>query len=52
MSSPLPPATLRLIDALAAQLVEDYLRAKPAPPQGSDTARTNHAPFPPLDRAA
>lgn len=48
----LPAALGRLIDALAAEAAEDYLRTLALSQKAESTERTNQAPLPPLADAA
>lgn len=52
MSSELTPALRSLIDALAEQLVRDYLTPKPAQDGISGPDRSEPVPLHPVDRAA
>lgn len=52
MPEQLTPAHLRLIDALAARDVEDYLREQAAQQQAAGAARPNPAPLQPATKAA
>lgn len=52
MNAPLQPSMLKLIDAMSALLVEDYLRAEPSRQQAPPAACTDPVPFPVVDRAA
>lgn len=49
---PLTPPMVRLIDALALAIVEDYLREQTAHSNASDDMRPDHAPLRDLNAAA
>jgi hypothetical protein len=49
---PLSPALGRLIEALAAQIVDEHLTEEAAARQAAQASRTNPVPLPPLDNAA
>lgn len=48
----LPPPLLRLVEALARQDAEDYLRERAAEDAAGDAARSDPAPLRDMDRAA
>lgn len=52
MNSDLTPAHLRLIDALAARDVADYLREQAAQRNAAPQTRPNPAPLQPATKAA
>lgn len=52
MTTSLPPALVRLIDALATKAANDYLTEKAQPEQADTTARPNPAPLPARKSAA
>lgn len=48
----LPPAVLQLIELLAQQAANDYLRAPPKPQQAAAAEHTERPTFPPSTEAA
>lgn len=52
MTPPLPPPALRLIDAIAEQIVADYLREIAQQNQQDAAARPNPVPLPQQRHAA
>lgn len=46
------PALLRLVDALAARMVKDYLAEKSSSDQRDAPQRANHVPLQPATKAA
>ena len=51
-SQPLKPAIERLIDALAKEMVAEYLTAQVAHANGSGASCSNHGSLPALEAAA